>query len=108
MPNYRYKRLEPDMAPKSELVLAWVVYWADTSGQFMPHKTEVVIYAANKEVRPADCAGSVRTCHNRLTAQVRCFLACNHHHCNTLRATACHACYVGLSISRVSSAIPSF
>ena len=59
------------MAPKLELILSWVDYWTDTYGKFTPHKTAVVINAANKEVRPAICEGGVRTCY-RLTTLVKC------------------------------------
>lgn len=38
------------MAPKREFALSWVDHWADVYGQFMPHKTAIVIPAANKEV----------------------------------------------------------
>ncbi|CAM9822159.1 unnamed protein product [Choristocarpus tenellus] len=37
------------MAPKRDLVMSWIDYWADTYGKFMPHKSTIVIYAANKQ-----------------------------------------------------------
>ncbi|CAM9944245.1 unnamed protein product [Choristocarpus tenellus] len=41
---------DKDMAPKRDLVMSWIDYWADTYGQVMSHKFTIVIYATNEEV----------------------------------------------------------